>query len=174
MMSMSIGARKTAIMKWRGELETPEVTESLTTVNIGYIHMHTNCGTGTEASVPRTSLCCSSRYGNSTRRWFAEVLGANHPLVHYRSGGGSKGHAVNATTTFIPYYLTRETGTRKHRYFFFEENLNAHFAPCPRMAINVSVQYYCGLLPDMILLTQCYCHRGTRLNAMKRFCLCSP
>ena len=39
-------------------------------------------------------------------------------------------------------------------------------------AINVSVQYYNGwLLPDIILLTQCYYHRGTRLNAMKRFCI---
>ena len=36
------------------------------------------------------------------------------------------------------------------------------------MAINVvSVQYNGGLLP-IILLTQCYYHRGTRLNAMKR------
>ena len=37
------------------------------------------------------------------------------------------------------------------------------------MAINVRVQYNGGLLPDIILLTQCYHHRGTRLNAMKRF-----
>ena len=29
------------------------------------------------------------------------------------------------------------------------------------MAINVSVQYNVGLLPDIILLTQCYFHRGT-------------
>ena len=41
------------------------------------------------------------------------------------------------------------------------------------MVINVSVQYNGGLLPDIILLTQCYFHRGTRLNAMKRFCICS-
>ena len=39
------------------------------------------------------------------------------------------------------------------------------------MAINVSVKYNGGLLPDTILLTQCYDHRGTRLNAMKRFCI---
>ena len=32
------------------------------------------------------------------------------------------------------------------------------------MAINVSVEYN-----DIILLTQCYYHRGTRLNAMQRF-----
>ena len=44
---------------------------------------------------------------------------------------------------------------------------------CPCMAINVSVQYNGGLLPNIILLTQCYFHRGTRLNVMKRFCICS-
>ena len=38
------------------------------------------------------------------------------------------------------------------------------------MAINVNVQYNGGFLPDIILLTQCYLHRGTCLNAMKRFC----
>ena len=41
------------------------------------------------------------------------------------------------------------------------------------MAINVNVQYDGGLLPDIILLTQGYYHRGTHLNAMKRFCICS-
>ena len=30
------------------------------------------------------------------------------------------------------------------------------FCWCPCMAINVSVQYDGGLLPDIILLTQCY------------------
>ena len=44
---------------------------------------------------------------------------------------------------------------------------------CPCMAINLSVQYNGGHLPDIILLTQCYLHRGTRLNAMKRFSLYS-
>ena len=34
---------------------------------------------------------------------------------------------------------------------------------CPCMAINVNVQYNGGLLPDIILLTQCYLHRGTNL-----------
>ena len=41
------------------------------------------------------------------------------------------------------------------------------------MAINVSVQYNGGLLPDIIPLTQGYYHRGIRFNAMERFCLCS-
>ena len=44
---------------------------------------------------------------------------------------------------------------------------------CPCMAINVNVQDNVGLLPDIILLIQCYFHRGTRLNAIKRFCICS-
>ena len=39
------------------------------------------------------------------------------------------------------------------------------------MAIYVSLPYNGGLLPDIILLTQCYYHRGNLLNAMKRFCL---
>ena len=37
------------------------------------------------------------------------------------------------------------------------------------MAINVSVQHNGGFLPGIIPLTQCYYHRGTRLNAMERF-----
>ena len=40
------------------------------------------------------------------------------------------------------------------------------------MAINViSVQHNGGFLPDIISLTQCYYHRGTRFDAMKRFSL---
>ena len=35
-----------------------------------------------------------------------------------------------------------------------------------RMAINISVQHNGGLLPDITLLTQCYHHRGTRLNTI--------
>ena len=35
-------------------------------------------------------------------------------------------------------------------------------------------QYNGGLLPDIILLTQCYYHRGTRLNAMKSFLYLQP
>ena len=42
------------------------------------------------------------------------------------------------------------------------------FVWCPCMAINVSVQHNGGFL-----LTPCYYHRGTRLNAMKRFYFCS-
>ena len=36
------------------------------------------------------------------------------------------------------------------------------------MAINASVQYNGGSLPDIILWTQGYYHWGTHLNAMKR------
>ena len=38
---------------------------------------------------------------------------------------------------------------------------------CPYMASNVNVQYSGGFLPDIILLTQCYLHRGTCLNAIE-------
>ena len=34
------------------------------------------------------------------------------------------------------------------------------------MAINIIVQYNGGLLPDIIMLTQGYYYRGTRLNTM--------
>ena len=34
------------------------------------------------------------------------------------------------------------------------------FVWCPCMAINVSVQHNGGFLPGIILLTQCYYHRG--------------
>ena len=36
------------------------------------------------------------------------------------------------------------------------------------MAINVSLQCNGRFLPDMMLLTLCYYHRGTLLNAMER------
>ena len=57
--------------------------------------------------------------------------------------------------------------------YYIVSGLFLMFFWCPCMAINVNVQYNGGLLPDIILLTQCYLHRGTCLNAMKRFCLCS-
>ena len=57
--------------------------------------------------------------------------------------------------------------------YYIVSGLFLTFFWCPCMAINVSAQYNGGLLPDIILLTQCYFHRGTRLNAMKSFCICS-
>ena len=38
----------------------------------------------------------------------------------------------------------------------------------------LSVQYNGGLLPDIVLLTQCYYHRETRLNAMCVCCVLFP
>ena len=86
-----------------------------TAVNIGYIlYVHINSGTGTETNVPWTSLPYPPRYGNSTRRWFAEALCANHPLVYYRSGGGSTGLRQVRPPLLSHTILTRETGTRIH------------------------------------------------------------
>ena len=53
--------------------------------------------------------------------------------------------------------------------YFIVSGLFLMFFWCPCMAINVNVQYNGGVLPDIILLTQCYLHRGTCLNAMKSF-----
>ena len=41
-------------------------------------------------------------------------------------------------------------------------------------ATDVSVQYNGGLLADIILLTQCYYHRGTSLNAMQEVLYLQP
>ena len=38
---------------------------------------------------------------------------------------------------------------------------------------GVPVQHKGGFLPGIFLLTQCFYYRGTRSNAMKRFCICS-
>ena len=63
-----------------------------------------------------------------------------------------------------------------------QSNLESQSRGCAKTPIltvythgrNVNVQYSGGFLPDIIiLLTQCYLHRGTCLNAMKRFCICS-
>ena len=62
---------------------------------------------------------------------------------------------------------------RRDLVYYIVSGLFLMFFWCPCMAINVNVQYNGGLLPDIILLTQCYLHRGTCLNAMKRFCICS-
>ena len=62
----------------------------------------------------------------------------------------------------------------QHRLRYIVSVLFLLFVWCPCMAINVSVQYNAVGFPDIIMLTQCYYyHRGTRLNATKRFCLCS-
>ena len=53
--------------------------------------------------------------------------------------------------------------------YYIVSGLFLLFFWCPCMAINVNLQYNGGLLPDIILLTQCYFHPEARLNAMKRF-----
>ena len=57
--------------------------------------------------------------------------------------------------------------------YYIVSGLFLLFFWCLCMASNVSVQYNGGFLPDIILLTQCYYHRGTRLNTMERFCIFS-
>ena len=45
---------------------------------------------------------------------------------------------------------------------------------CPCMAINVSIHYNSGLLPNIILLTQCYLHRGTRFKCHEEVLYVQP
>ena len=42
------------------------------------------------------------------------------------------------------------------------------------MAVSVSVQYNGGLLLDIILLTQCYYHRGTRFKCHEEVLYLQP
>ena len=42
------------------------------------------------------------------------------------------------------------------------------------MAIDLNVRYNGGLLPDIILLSQCYYHRRTRSNAINIFLTLQP
>ena len=72
-------------------------------------------------------------------------------------------------TTFVMYITT----TMCDGVLYSVSGLFLMFFWCPYMAINVNVQYNGGFLPDIILLTRCYLHRGTCLNAMNRFCICS-
>ena len=58
--------------------------------------------------------------------------------------------------------------------YYIVSGLLLMFFWCPCMAINVNVQYNGGLLPDIILLTQCYLHRGTCLNAMEEVLYLQP
>ena len=48
--------------------------------------------------------------------------------------------------------------------YYIVSGLFLMFFWCPCMAINVNVKYNGGLLPDIILLTQCYLHRRTCLK----------
>ena len=55
----------------------------------------------------------------------------------------------------------------KYSFFVFV------FFWCPCMAFNMSVQHNDGFLLGSLLLIQCYYHRGTCLNVIKGFRICS-
>ena len=68
--------------------------------------------------------------------------------------------------------VTKLSCLQAHRVFFF---IFLCLAWCSCVAVNVSIQYNGGFLPDIILLTLCYYHYwGTRLNAMKCFFSLQP
>ena len=93
---------------------------------------------------------------------------------HHKNGGCQ----IRTTHDVRPHKSLQSTGMLLlpclMMYYIFSV-LFQLFVWCHCMAFNnnVSVQYNGELLPGIILLPQCYYHRGTRLNAMKRFCICS-
>ena len=75
---------------------------------------------------------------------------------------------------FIAFVIMYITTTTMCDVYYIVSGLFLMVFWCHRKAINVNVQHNGGLLPDIILLTQCYLDRGTTcLNAMKRFCIYS-
>ena len=117
--------------------------------------MYTNRGT----NVPRTSLPCPPRYGNSTRRRFAKALGANHLLVYYRSGGGSTGLRQVRPPLLSHTILTRETGTKIHMYYNMKLLYTVQYNVMYKYifyhalySVRVSISYYMLHVAMLVLL----------------------
>ena len=111
-----------------------------------------------------------------TRDGTAEPVSRDQILRHAR-GQGNILSPVQLTTSRIG-NLTRLIHT-----LLYVMTIHTYIHTMVSMAINASVQYNSGFLPDIILLlTQCFYDRGTRLNAMnlqpmippKRFNIFSP
>ena len=145
---------------------------------INHNHLHTNGDR--EISISPVQLT-TSRVGNLTRLIYTlqQMMTYIHNTII---------HTVQTTIFITPSYQAPTSGARfrdrgsargcyaadvTEEIQFDDVLVCLPFCWCPCMAINVSVQYDGGFLPDIILLTQCYYHRGTRLNAMKRFCIFS-
>ena len=77
------------------------------------------------------------------------------------------GFVFTRTAYVTVYIITKMFDDLLQSFLFFLFLVSLH------AAINASVQYNGGLLTDIILLTQCFYHTGTRLKVMNRFCICS-
>ena len=127
------------------------------------LHCHDQIVSYTEINTHRIDGTVKSPFGLVVRRKLTTVLFTNYNMIKF---------LVFLTTS--PYCCMVRWNYYRKVYLVLKRVVYwVFFVWCPCMAINVSVQYNGGLLPDIILLSQCYYHRGTRLNAMKRFCLCS-
>ena len=100
------------------------------------------------------------------------MSGGNPPLYLYTYINRHAG-PPNKTTQKTMRYIIKKVVIIYDNIAIEPYNNRVCFVWCPCMAINASVQYNVRFLPDIILSTQCYHHRGTRLNVMKRFGLCS-
>ena len=89
-----------------------------------------------------------------------------YAYINRHAGTPDKKQNLFSSMALLSYIITTLFDDALHCFVLF-----LVFVWCPCMAINASVQYNNGLLLDIILLTQFYYHKGTRLNALKRFCL---
>ena len=98
-----------------------------------------------------------------------DIILLTHGYYHW----GTRLNTMCSGFVFITYVIRSILLLPCVMVYYVVSVLFSMFFWCPCLAINVNVQYDGGLLPDVILLTRCYFHRGTRLNALKRFCICS-
>ena len=104
--------------------------------------MHTNRGT----NVPRTSLPCPPRYGNSTRRRFAKSTRCEPPPGVLPQWRWKHRPAASATTTFIPYYLDKRDWHEDTSVFSLHGDLMEWYS----LLVDFSPTFYC--LPKPLLL----------------------
>ena len=98
-------------------------------------------------------------------------------LCHYKAVV-NRDHLLSILTFFPPLCGMLRRSRYEFRFFLNKKNkcyeLSCNLGSSRLLSFFSLVSLHNGwLLLDIILLTQCYYRRGTRLNAMKRFCLCS-
>ena len=96
------------------------------------------------------------------------------PRVHQHRASKPQGSSERV----LPWQLTTDQlicASLSHTHYRYEVGMLKVPAKCQGSIQNArrGQQVHDMKSKNIILLTQCYYHRGTRLNAMKRFCLCS-
>ena len=115
-------------------------------------------------------FCSRRRARGRTSRDHTGFLHLPSAVLASREGFSYPFISSTAKSNFVYPRINPSPLVRIYIYIFFPRRFVV-FVWCPCMATNVSVQYNGVLIPDIILLAQCYYHWGTRLNATKRFCI---